>query len=926
MTISSSTYNGIPTDSSLSRHYHLVAIKYGKNGDFDSCDHFLNKALAHNPRSDYSDTLELMNIYISYAVMHKRMERYDKALAYYDTTLHILKNKAPHKKVRLADIYTNIANIKKQRVEYEEAENYYFNSLNLYKIAGNHEPKMAKTYNNLGSLYSLKKEYEKSIAFYKKCIALKKQHTPENIAKNYMNLALTYYKLKEYELSEHFYLLAKKSSTKKILDASIAMNMGLLYNNLERYNESLSCYQEAMKIYQEAYHGKHSRLSKCYFNIGDVYIIQGKYDKALENYQYAILSVSNNFDDKDVFSNPSPKDYSHGEQFVKVLSKKAAAFRHIAQRATENQKKTQYLKQALSTYQLSVQVSFDLHKHYSAYSDFIHQISQNNVLIDQTVETALDLYRLSKDEKYRNIAFEYTEKSKSLALLASLNALKAKQFGGIPENLLIKEDSLQNQIEVLKNQIYDQKKSGNPNQEKIALWQSKLIKAYNHEDSMITIFENQYPDYYGLKYDYRTIDVTTLQNRLQDDEAVIEYLLSDSIIESSNYQLITFVITKSALHIRQTEIDTIFRRKIKKLQQCFAIQSSDNVPREFELFRATADTLSKILIKPVYPFIENKKLVIISDDILANIPFDILFFKDYEKDDDYRSLPYLIKNHVIHYAYSATLYSQKSFLNRHRTGELLAIAPSYDNYTYSKTDSDLSAVRDLRSGLLPIPGVETEINRIAEITDAEVLRDEAANEANFKNVSSHYTKIHIAGHAIINDEKPMYSKLAFTFDNNEMEDGFLNTYEIYNMRLNADLVVLSACNTGMGKLSKGEGLISLGRGFMYAGVPTLVMTLWSIDDKSGSQLMTKFYEYLDKGNSEAEALRLAKIDFLKKADPMKAHPYFWAGYVSVGKENHYQTPGFFVSNVWLLALSVILLLIAGVIAGVRWQKSIISNT
>ncbi|MCK4287845.1 MAG: CHAT domain-containing protein, partial [Bacteroidales bacterium] len=157
-----------------------------------------------------------------------------------------------------------------------------------------------------------------------------------------------------------------------------------------------------------------------------------------------------------------------------------------------------------------------------------------------------------------------------------------------------------------------------------------------------------------------------------------------------------------------------------------------------------------------------------------------------------------------------------------------------------------------------------------------------ATELNFKTFANNFDVLHFAMHTIIDDENPMHSKMVFTLDNDSVEDGCLNTYEIYNLDLNARLAVLSACNTGFGKLSKGEGIMSLARGFLYSGVQSIIMTLWKIEDKSGVEIMTKFYTNLKKGNSIDNALRKAKLDYLKSASQFRAHPYFWAAYVDIG--------------------------------------------
>jgi CHAT domain-containing protein len=138
-------------------------------------------------------------------------------------------------------------------------------------------------------------------------------------------------------------------------------------------------------------------------------------------------------------------------------------------------------------------------------------------------------------------------------------------------------------------------------------------------------------------------------------------------------------------------------------------------------------------------------------------------------------------------------------------------------------------------------------------------------------------------HALIDDNNPMNSRLAFARDaTDSLEDGYLNAYELYNMELSADLAVLSACETGFGSLKKGEGIMSLARAFAYAGCPSLVMSHWKVDDRSSSQLMNAFYGYLSQGLSKNEALRQAKLTFLKDADEQTAHPFYWGSFAVVG--------------------------------------------
>jgi len=188
----------------------------------------------------------------------------------------------------------------------------------------------------------------------------------------------------------------------------------------------------------------------------------------------------------------------------------------------------------------------------------------------------------------------------------------------------------------------------------------------------------------------------------------------------------------------------------------------------------------------------------------------------------------------------------------------------------------------------------------------QIFKEDEATEENFKANAGDYDILHLAMHTVINDSLPMYSKLVFS--QGKKGEGWLDTYEVYNMSLKSRLTVLSACNTGSGRLQKGEGVMSLARAFLYAGCPAIVMTLWSVEDESSANLMIDFYKNLLSGYSKDEALRKAKIKHIRQADPLKAHPYFWLGYVSIGDQRalYHTKTIYFVGMILILLLAVMI--------------------
>jgi CHAT domain-containing protein len=158
-----------------------------------------------------------------------------------------------------------------------------------------------------------------------------------------------------------------------------------------------------------------------------------------------------------------------------------------------------------------------------------------------------------------------------------------------------------------------------------------------------------------------------------------------------------------------------------------------------------------------------------------------------------------------------------------------------------------------------------------------------AKESVFKKVAGNYRIIHLAMHTYLNDQNPMNSAMIFSQDNDSPEDGFLYTYEVYGIPMKARMVVLSSCNTGNGILSSGEGILSLARGFLYSGCQSVVMSMWEVDDKSGTEVMKMFYDNLLKGKSKAQALKDARTSYLKNASQLRSHPYFWSSLVVYGE-------------------------------------------
>jgi CHAT domain-containing protein len=224
---------------------------------------------------------------------------------------------------------------------------------------------------------------------------------------------------------------------------------------------------------------------------------------------------------------------------------------------------------------------------------------------------------------------------------------------------------------------------------------------------------------------------------------------------------------------------------------------------------------------------------------------------------------------------------------------------------------------DQRKRLSPLEAAREEVVLLQEGFEGDFLFDEAANEAFFKKNASQYDIIHLAMHGLLDSRNPMLSSMAFTENGDSVENNFLQAHEISKMKLNASLVVLSACETGYGKFEKGNGIASLARSFAYAGVPAMVVSLWQVNDQVTGHIMTQFYDNLTTGMTKDEALQDAKLRYVGLAEGLAAHPAYWSPFIMVGNTQAISLTKKTVSLPWIIGIGAVLILLLGAFV---WYK------
>jgi len=503
-------------------------------------------------------------------------------------------------------------------------------------------------------------------------------------------------------------------------------------------------------------------------------------------------------------------------------------------------------------------------------------------------------YRKTSAFHYLEKAFEYAEKSKVAGLLAATRQMKAVQFH-IPDNLAEKEKSLQREIGFYNSRISIENEKERPDQTMLAVWNKNLLAAVTARDALFLTFEKDYPEYFTLKYNNNVPHINEVPSILGKKYNYINYVVAGS-------KLYIFVVNNRFQELLTIDTDSSFMKNLSGFRAHLSDPSRSEAARTgFMDYQAIAYNLYSTLVVPLKKYLSSDNLVISTDNILSYLPFETFITSTYADSDIlYRKLDYLMNDYNISYIYSATFMNENSLKRGYGKNNLVAFAPSYSK---SMNIDSLIEFRQAGKFLLDLPYARREAEYVAGISGGKLYLNDEAREDIFKSTAGKYSIIHLAMHTVVNDESPMNSAMIFAHESDSINDGLLHTYEVYGIPLRAKMVVLSSCNTGTGPLSSGEGILSLARGFLYSGSQSVVMSLWQIEDKSGTDIIKMFYDNLKKGMTKSIALRRARHEYLKKSSQLRSHPYFWSALVVYGDNSAVYFP-------WRIAAGILLALLA----------------
>ena len=576
---------------------------------------------------------------------------------------------------------------------------------------------------------------------------------------------------------------------------------------------------EALAIRLEVLDKLHPEVAESYQHLAEVHEQKHDFIRALAYCQKSLISLISGFDEQSIYSNPPLDDKSAETYLLNALKLKAEVFARLSE-----QSGTRDLEMAFSTYQLASELIDKMRTGYKAEGSKLFLGGKAVGIYEKAIATALKLYEITQDDVHKEAAFQFAEKGKASVLSQALQESQAKAFAGIPDTVLAKERQLRIDLTFYDTQIQkERQKKENQDATKIQDFESRYFSLRTDYDSLIEELEKTYPRYYDLKYQTKTASVSELQARLDPQTTVVEYFVG----EQSIY---VFTVAKGHFGITTVPKDTLFETHIEQLRSAIDKSGGEG---EYEPYVTSAHKLYRSLIQPVEHHLQTESLVLIPDDVIAHIPFEALLNVEVidTKSKDYSSLSYLLKRYEISYAYSANLLLKQLRQNPASSKDYLAFAPIFENGfgTENRAAELVNANRKLdvsraaysasllasREEVLGIQQLfrksynffDRLVDRIFDRRSRVYLASQADEENLKKEALKNYRYVHFATHGFANENAPDLSGVVLAHDSTSSEDDVLFLNEIYNLELDAELVTLSSCESGIGKQVKGEGLL-----------------------------------------------------------------------------------------------------------------------
>jgi CHAT domain-containing protein len=908
-------------DSNLIRAYGLfyASLTYERLTQFDSSLLYVDQA--YRLFQDYLDVRDLRwsEIYNGLGACYFRANRLAEAKAFFLDAKRIAEVRLGPTSRELAKVLNNLSSISRSQENYEEAIGYSEQALEIYRALDDASGKSSAFY-ALGVYHFYQGDYGRTKDYMEACLTIREELYPPNhfafigplevlgivyeqsgdypktlellnesrkriVANygpgsipegyNYENTAICYQSIGQLDSALHYIELASPILTEQLPadDYSLAIHFftraTILYE-LNQLEEAVAYLQRSNQVCEALGLENASEYAQ---NLGLQALIlaeQGRWLEADDLFDRGLSIVR-----EKGAQEGDAESFQLVPNALWMLNEYSDFLFRWYQAERQPEVLTKFEVYADSYLRLSDRFRRQFN---DAYTKSV-LIKDNAEVYQRMIGSYYQLYAEQGDEKYWRQAYRFSEYGRT-CLLRDLQDEKVDTYAGVPDSLLVREQALRRSITTLQ-ELFQTEPSDS--------LRTALFQAKEELDAFIDHLIETSPRYYQLKFDERVPEPEAIIQRLGKEQRVVEFMDDGR----HYYALIFGAETPYWQRLgEKAEVDALIGAWRTQMQQQARMDE-------------VGAALYELLWAPLAKYVPSGPLVI--------IPTGPLFYLNFEALPD-ETGSFLIERYTLSYALSLTVWASEG--RSSVGGGMLAIAPGFEDDIKEAYRQGLEEWRQPDEAYLRTIRQPWAV-RLAQDWDnryqQETLIGLAAVEANVKQQLPQGNLLYFGTHAIADPADPLRSRLLLAKEpGDKEEDGYLHAYELYGIPIEADLAILNACESGIGQLQKGEGMISLAYSIHYAGCPSTVLSLWKVDEKINTQITASLLEYLDDGLPKSEALRQAKLDYLAEAEGPLTHPFYWSGMVLMGQDGKVNLQGKLPGWIWWGALGGGLLLLVGV--------------
>jgi len=896
-----------------------IGSVYYSLGELQKALEKYNEALplrcAAGDRSGEATTLNNVGtVYNSLGEMRKALEKFNEALP----ILQAIGDRNIE-----ATTFNNIGAVYNSLGERQKALEKFNEALPIFQALGNRSVEAA-TLNNIGTVYRSLGEMQKALEKFNEALPINRMLgdrdgeavTLNNIGAAYRSLGELRKALEKFNEA----LPICKAVGERRVEVATLNNIGTVYRSLGETRKALENYNEALLILKAI--GDRRGEAITLDNIGQFYHSLGEMRKALDRFSEALL-INQAVGDRNLNAsilNNLGREYNSLGEMQKALEKYNEALpirREVGDRNGEAdtllgiarvEQKRGNLPQARQIIEQAVGLIESLRTNIPSQELRASYFANRQELFESYIDVLMQMHKQNPPAAFDAVALSVSERARARSLLELLKESRADIRQGVDSSLLERERSLQQRLNgkaAMQARLLNRKHT--PEQAAAAAKEIAVITA-EYEDVQAQIRARS-PRYAALTQP-QPLGLTEIQQQaLDEDTLLLEYALG----EKRSY---LWLVSQRSIDGYELPPRAELEAAARRVYELLTVRPKRWAPPDPQ-FIAQAMSLSRMLLGPAATRLGGKRLVVVAPGALSYLPFAALPAPEDEKRPAGGYEPLIAKHEVVSVP-SASVLSiiRRETAGRQRAAKSVAVLadpvfeeddPRLDEAKNGNSSGKTSATRaadaelseltrairtmnfpDARDGFTRLAFSHQEAESIIALTPKgtglKATDFKASRDLALSGQLSQYRILHFATHGLLNSERPELSGLVFSLIDQEgkPQDGFLRLHEIYNLQLNADLVVLSACETGLGKEIKGEGLIGLTRGFMYSGAPRVIASLWNVDDLATAELMKLFYQRMLKdGLPAGAALRAAQLELSRQK--RWASPYYWAGFVLHGE-------------------------------------------